>query len=82
MRWVASAKRMSQGTQKSKQEVLARAGLVLSFLIFMLSAVVAFISGASALIVVMLSVCAGLMFWAAMFAGQMAALIVGRFFPP
>jgi hypothetical protein len=73
---------MSQDTQKSKQEVLARAGLVLSFLIFMLSAVVAFISGASALIVVMLSVCAGLMFWAAMFAGQKAALIVGRFFPP
>ena len=33
---------MSQDTQKSKHEVLARAGLVLSFFMFMLSAVVAF----------------------------------------
>ena len=73
---------MSQDTQKSKQEVLARVGLVLGFFMFMLSAVVAFISGASALVIVMLSVCTGLTLWAAMFAGQKVALFLGRFFPP
>jgi hypothetical protein len=73
---------MHQDTQKSKQEVLARAGLVLGFFMFMLSAVVVFNSGASALVVVLLSVCVGLTLWAAMFAGQKAALFLGRFFPP
>ena len=73
---------MSQGAQKSKQEVLARSGLVLTFFVFMLCAVVAFFSGAPALVVVILSVCAGLMLWAAMFAGNKVVLFLGRFFPP
>jgi hypothetical protein len=72
---------MSQDTQKSKQEVLARAGLILSFFIFMFCAVVAFSSGASGFVVFVLSVCAVLLLWAAIFASQRVALVLGRFFP-
>jgi uncharacterized integral membrane protein len=73
---------MHQDTQKSKQVVLARAGLVLSFSVFMLCAAVAFFSDAPALVVVILSVCSGLMLWAAIFAGKKGVLFLGRFFPP
>ena len=72
---------MSQDTQKAKQEILARAGLVLSFFMFMLGAVVAFSSGASGFVVLILSICAALLLWAAMFASQKAALVLGRLFP-
>ena len=72
---------MSQDAQKSKQEVLARTGLVLSFFMFMLVAVVAFSSGASGFVVLVLSVCAALLLWAAVFASQKVALVLGRFFP-
>ena len=72
---------MSQDTQKSKQEILARAGLVLSFFMFMLGAIVAFSSGASSFVVLGLSVCAALLLWAAIFASQKVALVLGRFFP-
>lgn len=72
---------MSQDAQKSKQEVLARTGLVLSFFMFMLVAVVAFASGASGFVVSVLSVCAALLLWAAIFASQKVALVLGRFFP-
>lgn len=67
--------------QKSKQEVLARAGLVLSFFVFMLIAVAAFSTGASGFVVLVLSVCAILSLWAAIFASQKVALVLGRFFP-
>jgi uncharacterized integral membrane protein len=72
---------MSYDTQKSKQEILARAGLVLSCFMFSIGAVVAFFSGTSALVVVILSICAVLMFWAAIVASQKVALVLGRFFP-
>ena len=72
---------MSQDTQKSKQEVLARAGLILSFFMFMLGAVVAFSSGANSFVVLFLSVFAALLLWAAIFASQKVALVLGRFFP-
>lgn len=72
---------MIQDTRKSKQEVLARAGLVLSFFMFILVAIVAFSSGASGFVVLALSVCAALLLWAAIFASQKVVLILGRFFP-
>ncbi len=72
---------MSHDTQKSKQEVLARAGLILSFFMFIIVAVVAFSSGASGFVVLVLSVCAALLLWAAIFASQKVALVLGRFFP-
>ena len=73
--------RMSQDHQKSKQEILARAGLMLSFFMFLLGAVVAFFSGASVLIVLVLSISALLLLRAAMFASQKVALFMGRLFP-
>lgn len=60
---------------------MAQAGLVLSFFMFMFFAVVAFFSDASVLVVVLLCVCAALTLWAAMFASQKVALILGRVFP-
>jgi hypothetical protein len=42
---------------------------------------VAFSSGASDFIVLVLSVCAALLLWAAIFASQKVALVLGRFFP-
>jgi hypothetical protein len=72
---------MSQDAQKSKQEILARAGLLLSFVMFVLGTVVAFSSGASGVIVLVLSVCAALLLWAVIFANQKIALVLGRFFP-
>jgi hypothetical protein len=72
---------MTQDTQKSKQEVLARAGLILSFFMFIIVIVVAFSSGASSFVVLVLSICAALLLWAAIFASQKVALVLGRFFP-
>lgn len=72
---------MSRDTRKSNQVILARVGLVLSFFVFMLAAVVAFSSGVSSIVVLVLSVCAGLLLWAAIFAGSKVALILGRLFP-
>lgn len=72
---------MSQDHQKSKQEILARAGLLLSFFMFLLGAGVAFFSGASVLIVLVLGISALMLLWAAMFASQKVALFMGRLFP-
>lgn len=73
--------KMFQNTQKSKQVILVRAGLVLSFFMLLLGAVIAFFSGVSAFVVLGLGACAALLLWAAMFASQKAALVLGRFFP-
>lgn len=78
---LAQANKMIQDTHKSKQEVLARAGLVLSFFIFMLVAVAAFSTDASGFVILVLSVCSVLSLWAAIFASQKVALVLGRFFP-
>ncbi len=72
---------MEQGSQKSTQLTLARAGLALSSLMFAFGASVAFISAASALVVFVLAVCAALLLWVAIFASDKAALFIGRFFP-
>lgn len=72
---------MSPKTRKSKQEALARAGLILSAFMFAFGAVVAFFSGASALVVSFLGVCVALLLWAAIFASQKVALFLGRLFP-
>lgn len=72
---------MAQETGRTTHENLARAGLVLSYLMFAFGAVVSFFSGASTLIVFALGVCSVLLLSAAIFAGQKAALFPGRFFP-
>lgn len=72
---------MTQDTQKSTQLTLARAGLTLSSLMFALGAAVAFSSSASGFAVFVLAVCAALLLWVAIFAGEKVTLFLGRFFP-
>jgi len=72
---------MQKDIQTSKQETLARAGLLLSFFFFMFGAVVAFSSGASTLVVALLSGFALLLLLTAVFASQKVALVLGRIFP-
>ncbi|MDO8988766.1 MAG: hypothetical protein Q7U91_03950 [Sideroxyarcus sp.] len=72
---------MTQDAQKSTQLTLARAGLTISSLMFAFGAAIAFLSAASAFVVLVLAACAALLLWVAIFAGNKVALFVGRFFP-
>ncbi len=72
---------MSPDNKLSKQEVLARAGLALSVFVFAFGTVIAFLSGASAVVVSVLGVCAAFLLWAAVFAENKIALFLGRIFP-
>jgi len=72
---------MTQDTQNSTQLTLARAGLILSSLMFVFGATVAFLSAASALVVFVLAGCAALLLWLSIFSSDKVALFIGRFFP-
>jgi hypothetical protein len=72
---------MPPEAKQSKQEVLARAGLVLSVFVFAFGAVVALLSGTSVLVVSALGACAAFLLSAAVFAEKKVALFLGRIFP-
>jgi hypothetical protein len=64
-----------------RKEVMARAGLVLAFFIFLISTVAAFQSGAQPVVTVVLGIITVFCLWAAIFASERVAVTLGRWLP-
>ncbi len=64
-----------------KEVVLARAGLVLAFFVFVLASVAAFQSGARPVVTVALGIVAVFCLWAALFESKRIVVILGRWLP-
>jgi hypothetical protein len=72
---------MSETPKQRKNVVIARAGLVLGFFVFFLTAGAAHSSGAAVLVTMAIGSIAGLCLWAAIFASEKVALFLGRWLP-
>ena len=72
---------MPQTTVRKKDEIIARAGLVLAFFVFLIAPISAFQSGAKPVVTVVVGIIAVFFLWAAIFASQRIAILIGRWLP-
>ena len=72
---------MPQATDLKKVEIIARAGLVLAFIVFLIAAILVFQSDAKPVVKVVFGIVAVFYLWAAIFARQRIAILVARWLP-
>ena len=72
---------MSQVTARKRDAIIARAGLLLAFFVFLIAAIAAFQSGARPVVTVVVGIIAVFCLWTAIFANQRIAILVGRWLP-
>ena len=72
---------MSQTTVRKKDEIIARAGLLLIFFVLIIAALSAFHSDANPVITAFFGIVAVFCLWTAIFANHRIAILVGRWLP-
>lgn len=72
---------MPQTTVRKRDELIARTGLVLAFFVFLIASISAFQSGVKPVVTVVVGFIAVFCLWAAVFASQRIAILVGRWLP-
>lgn len=72
---------MSQTTVRKKDEIIARAGLLLVFFVFLIVVLSAYYSDANRVVTAVFGVIAVFCLWAAVFSSRRIAILVGRWLP-
>lgn len=72
---------MPQTPVRKKDEIIARAGLLLMFFVFLIAVLSAYHSGANRVVTAVFGVIAVICLWAAIFASHRIAILVGRWLP-